>query len=84
MTNMNMKNKIKIALMAIVAVVIFCGCVEEKPKAYVGTSRTIWVDTITIHGNRHEILLRRTSYGREAVGGMMHSPECWCGKAGGR
>lgn len=36
-----MKNKLNLALVAIIAVVIFCGCVEEKPKAYVGNSRTI-------------------------------------------
>lgn len=78
-----MKNRLKLALVAIVAVVIFCGC-EDKPKTYVGNSRTIWVDTINIHGQSHEILLRRTSYGRGGVGGMMHSPECWCKKGGGR
>ncbi|MDE6794019.1 MAG: hypothetical protein K2J63_01790 [Muribaculaceae bacterium] len=79
-----MKRKLKY-LLAIAAILILCGC-EEKPKTktYVGNSRTMWVDTINIHGNPHEILLRRTSNSREAVGGMMHSPECWCGKGGGR
>ena len=74
-----MKPKLRY-LYALAAILLLCGCVEKKPKAYVDKSRTIWVDTITIHGKRHEILLRRTPDGREAVGGMMHSPECWCGK----
>lgn len=82
---MMMKTKLKYCLVAFAAVMIFCGCVEEKPKAYVGTSRTIWVDTITIHGNRHEILLRSTRPASNTnAGGMMHSPECWCKKGGGR
>ena len=78
-----MKNKLYLALVAIIAVAIFCGC-EDKPKTYVGSSKTIWVDTINIHGKSHEILLRHTSTGHDAVGGMMHSPECWCKKEGGR
>ena len=77
-----MKNKIKHALMAFAAVVIFCGC-GDKPKTYVGNSRTIWLDTISIHGQSHEILLRSTNPGGKTnAGGMMHSPECWCKKGG--
>ena len=79
-----MKNKLNLALVAIIAVVIFCGC-ENKPKTYVGNSRTIWVDTIYIRGKSHEILLRSTNPASNTnAGGMMHSPECWCKKGGGR
>ena len=82
-------------LLAILAIGILCGC-EAKPTKQIVRSNheeegltiyktgAIWVDTITIHGKSHEILLRRTSTSREAVGGMMHSPECWCGKGSGR
>lgn len=78
-----MKPKLK-HLYALAAILMLCGC-EDKPKTYVGNSRTIMVDTINIHGNCHEILIRTQSYGAYGgVGGMMHSPECWCGKGGGR
>ena len=74
-----MKNKINLALVAIVAVVIFCGC--ERRQNYINNAKTIWLDTITIHGNSHEILLRSTNpTGNTNAGGMMHSPECWCKK----
>ena len=78
-----MKNKINLALVAIAAVMIFCGC-KERPKIYVNDNRTIWTDTITIHGKSHEILLRSTNTASNTnAGGMMHSPECWCGKGSG-
>ncbi|MBD5280381.1 MAG: hypothetical protein HDS35_07550 [Bacteroides sp.] len=41
---------------------------------------SIYIDTINIHGQSHEILLRHTHNGKYSVGGMMHSPECWCRK----
>ena len=77
-----MKPKLKY-LYALAAILVLCGC-EYKPKTYVGNSRTIWVDTINIHGNSHEVLFRAKNYGQGGVGGMMHSPECWCGKGGRR
>lgn len=37
------------------------------------------VDTITIHGKSHEVIMfANESYA--TLGGMMHSPECWCKK----
>ena len=79
---------------ALAAILMLCGCETEPTKQIVRTNYeegfstyktgAIWIDTITIHGKSHEILLRRTSNSHEAVGGMMHSPECWCGKGGGR
>ena len=78
-----MKNKLNLALVAIIAVVIFCGC--EQSHDYIDNGNTIWLDTISIHGQSHEILLRSTNPGGKTnAGGMMHSPECWCGKGGGR
>lgn len=65
-----------------VAILLMCGC-ENRPKTYVDKNQTIFVDTINIHGHSHEILLRSDNYAN-AVGGIMHSPECWCGKGGGR
>lgn len=90
-----MNPKIKHSLLAIAAIIILCGCESKPTKQIIQTTYdeegfstyktgAIWVDTITIHGKPHEILLRRTSNTRDAVGGMMHSPECWCGKGGGR
>ena len=83
-------------LYALAAILMLCGCEDKPNKKIVRTgceggtafsiykTGAIWLDTITIHGKSHEILLRRTSTSREAVGGMMHSPECWCGKGGVR
>ena len=88
-----MKPKLKY-LYALAAVLMLCGCEKRPTKQIIHNNAAdgltiyatgaIWIDTITIHGKSHEILLRRTSTSREAVGGMMHSPECWCGKGGGR
>ncbi|MBD5585371.1 MAG: hypothetical protein HDQ88_09835 [Clostridia bacterium] len=76
---MNLKLKYLYTLVAIIAVVIFCGC--EQRQNYVDNAETIWLDTITIHDNRHEILLRSTNPASNTnAGGMMHSPECWCKK----
>lgn len=79
-----MKPKLKHCLLVIAAILMLCSC-EEKPKTYIDQTATIWVDTINIHGESHEILLRSTNpSGQTNAGGMMHSPECWCGKGGGR
>ena len=76
-------------LYALAAILMLCGCGEYKPKQRVESINSdanlgiVWIDTIQIHGNIHEILVRDKTYGKGGVGGMMHSPECWCGKGGG-
>ncbi|MBD5188680.1 MAG: hypothetical protein HDS95_00130 [Bacteroidales bacterium] len=42
------------------------------------------IDTITIHGHRHEILIRSEGSNQIGYGGIMHSPECPCKKKGGQ
>ncbi len=80
-----MKLKLKY-LYALAAILMLCGCEEYKPKQRVESINPdaklgiVWVDTINIHGNSHEILVRDRGYAKGGVGGMMHSPECWCGK----
>ena len=34
-----------------------------------------WIDTLTIHGNLHEIIV---SDFHRTYNGFIHSPECWC------
>ena len=40
----------------------------------------MYIDTIGIHGVRHEIIVRELFDGHRGFGGIMHSPECWCFK----
>ncbi len=75
-------------LISTLLLLTLCGCEETNPgKEVLATpygesvkykTGCLWVDTVNIHGNPHEIILRRTAYNDHAVGGMMHSPECWC------
>ena len=75
-----MKNKLNLALVAIVAVMIFCGCERDTEQAKPSHGGIYEIDTLVIHGEPHEIISECSS----RQGGIMHSPECWCGKGGGR
>ena len=75
-----MKNKLNLALVAIIAVVIFCGCEIQPNYAEPKSGGIYLIDTLAIHGESHEIIRECTNY----RGGIMHSPECWCKKGGGR
>lgn len=75
-----MKPRIKHTLLVIAAILILCGC-ESNPKYVQPKSGGIYlIDTLAIRGESHEIIRECTNY----RGGIMHSPECWCGKGGGR
>ncbi len=78
-----MKKLILISALAL----ILCGCDgggqrKERVLKSNGDTSTILIDTVFIHGQKHEILTRREAYGKGGVGGLMHSPECWCLKKG--
>ena len=49
-------------------------CEPRKEQAYSKHSGTMDIDTVTIHGLKHEFIY---SYGRRESG-ITHSPECWC------
>ena len=74
-----MKNKLNLALVAIAAVMIFCGCERNAEQAKPFHGGIYEIDTLVIHGEPHEIISERSSH----QGGIMHSPECWCGKGSG-
>ncbi len=68
-----MKTKLTIAAIALIAVL--CGC-EGQPQRVdqAWGHKRIYIDTLTIHGKTHEVLF----WSGDKIGGMMHSPECWC------
>ena len=74
-----MKPKLKY-LYALAAILMLCGCEKPKNTAKPSHGGFYMIDTLVIHGKSHEIIRERTSH----MGGVMHSPECWCGKGGGR
>ena len=74
-----MKTKHTYCLLAIVAVMIFCGCERNTEQAKPFHGGIYEIDTLVIHGEPHEIISERSSH----QGGIMHSPECWCGKGSG-
>ncbi len=62
-------------LIAILTTTILSGCSQRSKTAEATNSyKNIEIDTIFIHGKKHEVLFWYYSY----KGGMMHSPECWC------
>lgn len=66
-----MKKKITIAAIALMAVLCSCKPNVKTAKSSHG-SKYIYIDTLEIHNNPHEVLFWTGG------GGMMHSPECWC------
>lgn len=46
----------------------------QKAESNNNIGRDIEIDTLYIHGNKHEVLF----WFSNSKGGMMHSPECWC------
>lgn len=77
-------------LLVFCSVILLTGCEPKTTKQKINSTSednsqsitflgTVWIDTIEIHGKKHEIIVRNSSPGsRVSVGGMMHSPECWC------
>ena len=57
-------------------------CEPDRNKETIdGGFKDMYIDTIGIHGVRHEIIVRELFYdGHRGFGGIMHSPECWCFK----
>ena len=74
-----MKPKLKY-LYALAAILMLCGCERRPNTAQPKNGGFYMIDTLAIHGEPHEIIRERTSH----QGGIMHSPECWCGKGSGR
>lgn len=80
-----MTPKIKHSLLAIAAILILCGCENNYDRVKQANESgslggLYYIDTLSIHGKEHEIIRECTSH----RGGIMHSPECWCGKGDGR
>lgn len=79
--------KLLLIISALALILILCGC-ESKPKrnAIDNNNRitNIAIDTINIHGQKHEILFykERKILWNQSYAGIMHSPECWCLKKG--
>ena len=74
-----MKSKLKNIILSVSTILMLCGCDESKPKTYLKCNNgNLWVDTITIHEKKHEVLFWSELRGNASIGGMMHSPECWC------
>ena len=67
-------------LYALAAILMMCGCEDKTHYAQPKNGGIYMIDTLAIHGKPHEIIRECTSH----RGGIMHSPECWCGKGGGR
>lgn len=83
-------------LILILGILIICGCQSCEHRKCVQKQEVtsnnpsycdsrdplgrVWIDTITIHGKSHEILIRDKCFGRGGVDGMMYSLECWCQK----
>ena len=74
-----MKPKLKY-LYALATILMLCGCEDKTHYAQPKSGCIYLIDTLAIHGEPHEIIRECTNY----RGGIMHSPECWCGKGGGR
>lgn len=54
---------------------LLCSCIDNAVKLKGRNGESYWIDTLTIHGNPHEVIIK--NYDRE-FNGFMHSPECWC------
>ena len=72
-----MKPKLK-HLYALAAILMLCGCERGNNYAQPKSGGIYLIDILVIHGKQHEIIRECTNY----RGGIMHSPECWCGKGG--
>lgn len=72
--------KTLLATLPILATLLATSCADTTKKVTtLNSSITYDIDTIVIHGQRHEII---TQKGTRAYNGFMHSPECWCQKGG--
>ncbi len=65
-------------LITILAMAVLTSCYNDKLQLVetANESKTIEIDTLEIHGAKHEVIFWYHAY----KGGMMHSPECWCKK----
>lgn len=68
-----------LSLVAFIMVMTGCSNSRRPNKAPSTNGERFTIDTVTIHGNQHEILRDGST---THYGGMMHSPECWCLKNG--
>ena len=80
-----MKNKLNLALVAIVAVMIFCGFKYSNREGYDFDDRK---QMETLHYRNHSYICYkwRNGFSNASVGGasIVHDPDCKCGKGGGR
>lgn len=61
-------------ILFLLVVFVCIACSTNTEKAYSKYSGEMYIDTVTIHGLKHEFLFNT---GRD-VCGIAHSPECWC------
>ena len=85
----NMKNKLNLALVAIVAVMIFCGFKYSNREGSEIPSDGQQMEILYYHG--HSYVCYRMYYSAMPMshaywGGasIVHNPDCKCGKGGGR
>lgn len=57
------------------ACLILCSCRNNMVELRGHNGEFYWIDTLTIHGNPHEVIIKNNS---KESNGFMHSPECWC------
>ena len=63
----------KVLLLLSCSFLILSSCRNTAIKGRYG--EPYWIDTLTIHGNLHEIIV--SDFDR-TYNGFIHSPECWC------
>jgi hypothetical protein len=66
----------KITILSLVILLGFTSCKKysDVPETSGGYDTPVYIDTLTIHGVKHEFLRHRWDAGRV----ICHSPECWC------
>ena len=87
-----MKNKIKLALVAIAAVTILCGFKYSNREGSDIPCDGQQMEILHFHGHTY-VCYRFYSVGKETLcryeygyggAGLVHDPDCKCGKGGGR
>lgn len=69
------KRKVMKALLFSCVCLLLCSCIDNAVKLKGHNGESYWIDTLTIHGNPHEVIIKNHD---KEFNGFMHSPECWC------
>ena len=85
-----MKNKLNLALVAIIAVMIFCGFKYSNREGSEIPSDGQQMEILYFHGHSYVCyrFYEKSSWSRQSYGyggaSIVHDPDCKCGKGGGR